>query len=84
MTVNIELKPTAEPLSDAERAAILADPKFGQYFTDHMVTVEYTEGRGWHSAELRPYGPIALDPATSVLHYGQEVFEGLKAYRQSD
>jgi branched-chain amino acid aminotransferase len=84
MTVTIELKPTTEPLSDAERAAILADPKFGQYFTDHMVTVEYTEGRGWHSAELRPYGPIQLDPATSVLHYGQEVFEGLKAYRQAD
>jgi branched-chain amino acid aminotransferase len=84
MTVNIELKPTTEPLSAAERAAILADPKWGQYFTDHMVTAEYTEGRGWHSAELRPYGPIALDPATSVLHYGQEVFEGLKAYRQAD
>jgi len=84
MTVNIELKPTADPLSNAERAAILADPKFGQYFTDHMVAIEYTEGRGWHSAELRPYGPIQLDPATSVLHYGQEVFEGLKAYRQSD
>ena len=84
MTVNIELKPTTEPLSAEERAAVLADPKFGQYFTDHMVTVEYTEGRGWHSAQLRPYGPIELDPATSVLHYGQEVFEGLKAYRQSD
>jgi branched-chain amino acid aminotransferase len=84
MTVNIELKATTEPLSEAERAAILADPKFGQYFTDHMVAIEYTEGRGWHSAELRPYGPIQLDPATSVLHYGQEVFEGLKAYRQAD
>ena len=43
MTVNIELKPTADPLSNAERAAILADPKFGQYFTDHMVAIEYTE-----------------------------------------
>jgi branched-chain amino acid aminotransferase len=84
MTVNIELKPTTEPLSGAERAAILADPKFGQFFTDHMVAIEYTTGRGWHSAELKPYGPIQLDPATSVLHYGQEVFEGLKAYRQSD
>ena len=84
MTVNIQLKPSAEPLSAAERTAILADPKFGQYFTDHMVAIEYTEGRGWHSAELKPYGPIQLDPATSVLHYGQEVFEGLKAYRQSD
>jgi branched-chain amino acid aminotransferase len=80
----IELKPTSEPLSEAERSAILADPKFGQYFTDHMVTISYTEGRGWHSAELRPYGPIQIDPATSVLHYGQEIFEGLKAYRQAD
>ena len=80
----IELKPSTEPLSDAERSAILADPKWGQYFTDHMVTIRYTEGRGWHSAELTPYGPIQIDPATSVLHYGQEVFEGLKAYRQSD
>jgi len=84
MSVTIELKPTTEPLSDAERAAVLADPKFGLYFTDHMVTIRYTEGRGWHSAELRPYGPIELDPATNVLHYGQEVFEGLKAYRQAD
>ena len=84
MSVTIELKPTTEPLGEAERAAILADPKFGKYFTDHMVTISYTEGRGWHSAELRPYGPIQLDPATSVLHYGQEVFEGLKAYRQAD
>ncbi|WP_034268247.1 branched-chain amino acid aminotransferase [Actinospica robiniae] len=80
----IELKPTTEPLSEAERSAILADPKFGQYFTDHMITIRYSEGRGWHSAELRPYGPIEIDPATSVLHYGQEVFEGLKAYRQAD
>lgn len=84
MSVTIELKPTTDPLSDAERAAILADPKWGLYFTDHMVVIRYTEGRGWHSAELRPYGPIELDPASSVLHYGQEVFEGLKAYRQAD
>jgi branched-chain amino acid aminotransferase len=84
MTVSIELKPSSDPLSDAERAAILADPGFGRYFTDHMVTAKYTAGRGWHDAELRPYGPIQIDPATSVFHYGQEVFEGLKAYRQAD
>ena len=80
----IELKPTSEPLAAASRAAILADPGFGRYFTDHMVTVKYTAGRGWHDAQLRPYGPIELDPATAALHYGQEIFEGLKAYRQQD
>jgi branched-chain amino acid aminotransferase len=79
----IELKPTAEPLAAAERQALLADPGFGRYFTDHMVTIKYTSGRGWHDAELRPYGPIELDPATAALHYGQEIFEGLKAFRQA-
>jgi branched-chain amino acid aminotransferase len=78
----IELKPTTEPLAAAQREALLADPGFGRYFTDHMVTVKYTSGQGWHDAELRPYGPIELDPATAALHYGQEIFEGLKAYRQ--
>ncbi|MGH6654771.1 MAG: branched-chain amino acid aminotransferase [Actinocrinis sp.] len=80
----IELKPTSEPLAADQRAAILADPGFGRHFTDHMVTVKYTSGRGWHDAQLRPYGPIELDPATAALHYGQEIFEGLKAYRQQD
>jgi len=58
----IELKPTGEPLAQAERAAILSNPGFGRYFTDHMVTIRYSEGRGWYDAELRPYGPIQLDP----------------------
>jgi len=80
----IALKPTTTPLSDAERSAILADPGFGRYFTDHMVTIGWTEGRGWHDAQLVPYGPLELDPATMSLHYGQEIFEGLKAYRRSD
>jgi len=80
----IELKPTSEPLAAASRAQILADPGWGRYFTDHMVTVKYTSGRGWHDAQLRPYGPIELDPAAAALHYGQEIFEGLKAYRQQD
>ncbi|HEU5355490.1 MAG TPA: branched-chain amino acid aminotransferase [Actinocrinis sp.] len=85
MTTTIELKPTSEPLADAQRAAILdGDPGFGRYFTDHMVTIKYTAGHGWHDAQLRPYGPIELDPATAALHYGQEIFEGLKAYRQQD
>ena len=49
-----------------------------------MVTIEWTEGRGWHDAQLVPYGPLQLDPATMALHYGQEIFEGLKAYARSD
>jgi branched-chain amino acid aminotransferase len=83
-TPTIELKPSASPLSDAERAAILANPGFGRHFTDHMVVIKWTEGRGWHDGQLVPYAPISLDPATMVLHYAQEIFEGLKAYRQAD
>ena len=82
--VQISRKPTSQPMPDVQREAILANPGFGRFFTDHMVTVEWTEGRGWHDAQLVPYGPVELDPATMSLHYGQEIFEGLKAYRRSD
>lgn len=54
---------------------------FGNYYTDHMFIMNYDEGQGWHDARIVPYGPIELDPAAMCLHYGQEVFEGLKAYR---
>ncbi|HEX3336379.1 MAG TPA: branched-chain amino acid aminotransferase [Jatrophihabitans sp.] len=70
--------------SDDERAAILAAPAFGQYFTDHMVRIDYTDDGGWGPGAVVPYGPLTIDPATSALHYGQEIFEGLKAYRQPD
>ncbi len=53
-----------------------------EIFTDHMVTISGTRAGGWHDAQLRPYGPFSMDPASAVLHYGQEIFEGLKAYRQ--
>jgi branched-chain amino acid aminotransferase len=82
--ITFDLKPSAQPLSEQERDAALADPGFGRYFTDHMVTIRWTEGRGWHDARLTPYAPFQLDPATMALHYGQEIFEGLKAYRQAD
>ncbi|MGB3484727.1 MAG: branched-chain amino acid aminotransferase [Mycobacterium sp.] len=72
------------PASDEVRAAILAEPGFGRYHTDHMVSISYTAGRGWHDAQVLPYGPIELDPSAVVLHYAQEVFEGLKAYRWND
>jgi branched-chain amino acid aminotransferase len=83
-TLTIELKPSANPLADAEREAILANPGFGRHFTDHMVTIRWTEGRGWHEAELVPYAPLSVDPANMTLHYAQTIFEGLKAYRQPD
>lgn len=57
---------------------------FGKYFTDHMFVMEYTEGIGWHDAKIVPYGPIPMDPAAMVLHYAQETFEGLKAYRDKN
>lgn len=57
---------------------------FGRYYTDHMFIMNYDEGEGWHNPRIVPYGPIALDPAAMCLHYGQEVFEGLKAYRADD
>ena len=82
--MTIALKPTTQPLPQAQREAILADPGFGRHFTDHMVTIEWTEGRGWHDAQLVPYGPLQLDPATMALHYDQEIFEGLKAYLRED
>ena len=74
----------AERLPDADREAILAAPGFGNYFTDHMVSIIWTKDGGWHDAEVLPYGPIPMEPAAAVLHYGQEIFEGLKAYRHAD
>ncbi|MDT0508996.1 branched-chain amino acid aminotransferase [Novosphingobium sp. MMS21-SN21R] len=76
--------PHPAPTAVATRDAVLADPGFGRAFTDHMVEIDYTEGRGWHDARVVPYGPIPLDPAAAVLHYAQEIFEGLKAYRLAD
>ena len=70
--------------SAAERADILANPGFGKHFTDHMVDIRWSVQGGWHRPRVQPYGPITLDPAAAVLHYGQEIFEGLKAYRHAD
>ncbi|MEO8814921.1 MAG: branched-chain amino acid aminotransferase [Mycobacterium sp.] len=75
---------TANPTADEVRESILADPGFGKYHTDHLVSIDYTAGAGWHNARVIPYGPIELDPSAVVLHYAQEVFEGLKAYRWTD
>ena len=75
---------TSNPTSPERLAEILANPGFGHYRTDHMVTIDWTEDKGWHNAAVVPYAPISLDPVASVLHYGQAIFEGLKAYRQPD
>ncbi|MBO6608715.1 branched-chain amino acid aminotransferase [Altererythrobacter sp.] len=77
--------PHPAPTADDVRDAKIADPGFGTVFTDHMVTIDYDEAKGgWQTPVLGPREPIALDPAASVLHYAQEIFEGMKAYRHPD
>src|SRR5438034_4729689 len=83
-SLEFEIRPNPAPVSAAERAALLANPGFGRVFTDHMVTIRYADGKGWYDARVEARAPIALDPATAVLHYAQEIFEGLKAYRTGD
>ena len=84
MTMQITTTLSANPTDDARLAEILANPGFGTYFSDHMFTVEWTAEKGWYDARITPYGPITLDPAAAVLHYAQETFEGMKAYRHAD
>jgi branched-chain amino acid aminotransferase len=76
--------PHPHPATPERVAEVLAKPGFGQHFTDHMVTIRWNREQGWHDAEVGPYSTLALDPAAMVLHYGQAIFEGLKAYRQPD
>jgi branched-chain amino acid aminotransferase len=79
-----DVRLTDTPRSDAERAAALASPRFGTVFTDHMARVTWTAEGGWADRRVERYGPLQLDPATAVLHYAQEIFEGMKAYRHAD
>ncbi|MFT3897986.1 MAG: branched-chain amino acid aminotransferase [Thermomonas sp.] len=77
--------PSDHARSAEQRAAILGgELGFGNVFTDHMVSIDWDKARGWHDARVHAYGPLALDPAAAVLHYGQEIFEGIKAYRHAD
>jgi branched-chain amino acid aminotransferase len=69
---------------EAQREAILADPGFGRYFTDHMVRVDWAADTGWGEPELVDYAPLPIDPDSMFIHYGQSIFEGLKAYRHPD
>ncbi|NMA78114.1 MAG: branched-chain amino acid aminotransferase [Actinomycetales bacterium] len=75
---------TTRRVGDDERAQILADPGFGQHYTDFMAHARWTAEGGWGAAEVIPFGPLQLSPAAAVLHYGQEIFEGLKAFRHAD
>lgn len=83
-TFGFDMQPNANPTDANLREEVLANPGFGEYFTDHMGHVRWTEDKGWHGHVIRPYGPLTLDPATAVLHYAQEIFEGIKAYRHAD
>jgi branched-chain amino acid aminotransferase len=83
-SLQIEVIPSESPVSPGRLTEILANPGFGLHFTDHMFIVEWTPEKGWHDARVTPYAPLSLDPATAVLHYAQEIFEGMKAYRHED
>jgi branched-chain amino acid aminotransferase len=80
----LSIQQSLMPLPTPERTALLENPGFGRAFSDHMVTIRYTEGRGWHDGKVEARGMLPLDPSTMVLHYAQEIFEGLKAYPQPD
>ena len=75
---------TIEKTKHARTRPAEAELGFGKHFTDHMLTIPWDIGRGWHSPAIVPYGPLSLDPAASSLHYGQEMFEGMKAFRGAD
>ena len=83
-SLEISVTPTSTPVESERLAEILASPGFGTHFTDHMFVAEWTPEQGWHDARVTAYAPLTLDPATAVLHYAQEIFEGMKAYRHED
>jgi len=84
MSSEISIEPAMDATDPTRRAQILKDPGFGLHFTDHMFTSTWTVEDGWHDSAVRPYGPFTVDPACAVLHYAQEIFEGMKAYRHDD
>ena len=79
--LNIQVTRTTAPKEKPQDESKLG---FGKIFTDHMFLMDYTAGEGWHDARIVPYGPLPMDPATTVFHYAQEIFEGMKAYRTAD
>ncbi len=81
MSLDIRMELTKNPKEKPQDESKLG---FGRIFTDHMFMMDYEEGKGWYDLRIVPYGPIAIDPASTVLHYGAEIFEGMKAYRRVD
>ena len=84
MSLTFDLHRNPSPASAERRAQIHANPGFGVHFTDHMVRAVWTKDGGWGEGRVEPYGQIQLMPSAAVLHYAQEIFEGLKAYRHAD
>ncbi|MDD4503059.1 MAG: branched-chain amino acid aminotransferase, partial [Clostridia bacterium] len=80
MSMNISIKLTGQPKTKPDENKL----SFGKQFTDHMFLMNYDSEKGWHNPRIEPYGPLSIDPSTNVLHYGQGVFEGLKAYRTKE
>ncbi len=78
MNIQRTLTTSPKPLPPSDKLG------FGNFFTDHMFVAKYHKGRGWYDARITPYGPISIDPGASVFHYGQALFEGMKAFRQND
>jgi branched-chain amino acid aminotransferase len=76
--------PNTAAVEASERSRRLVDPGFGRVFTDHMAVVRWTESAGWHDARITARAALSIDPASAVLHYAQEIFEGMKAYRLAD
>ena len=81
MSLDIRMELTKNPKAKPQDESKLG---FGKIFTDHMFMMDYEEGKGWYDLRIVPYGPLAIDPASTVLHYGAEIFEGMKAYRRVD
>ena len=75
--INKNPNPAAKPADESKLG-------FGKVFTDHMFLVEWDAGQGWHDARIEPFGPLPIHPASTTLHYGAEIFEGMKAYRKAD
>jgi branched-chain amino acid aminotransferase len=80
VSMEIKITRTSSPKAKPDQSNL----PFGVFFTDHMFVMDYTEGKGWHDPRIEPYGPLQLDPSTMVFHYGQAIFEGMKAYKTKD
>ncbi len=82
--LTFDIKPNENPLAEADRLKAFENLGFGSLFSDHMAVIRWSSDKSWHSAEVTARAPFAIDPASSVLHYAQEIFEGMKAYRTAD